>query len=448
MKKASMFVEFIAALWPKLNLYITEKVNGSRNGEKKLTYLHKTMLKPVYSADQKWEGTSANTSYVAADVVALDSPLPVKKRDQISTSNGKLPKIGMKKALKESDLNAIDTMKAQLLMLENNPEATESAKAAQKTRIINKLTDDSVYCSVGIDEKLEAAFLEGLSDGVCLVEDEDNTGTALRANYGYLGTNTFGVEASGEIGSDDIKRVVSHADDDGNSIQFIMLALSTYNQIRNSQWAKELVANYRGQSFTDDTKLPVPSSKAFDEAFADDNNGIQFIKVDRTVIFEKNGKRVPKKPWNSDRLIFLTTQDVGSLVYGTLAEDNHRVSGVEYSTIDMYKLISKFSINEPLQEWTAGQAIVLPVIEDVDQIYILDRTNAEVVDSTAEAADTTDVKITYKATAYDKSSFVASLNAITGGKLTEKSTDENIIKKVNTLSDAEQDELDAALAKL
>ena len=438
-----MFVEFIQALWPKLNLYIHEKVNGSVNGEKKRTYLHKTMLKPVYSADQKWEGTSANTSYVAADVVALDSPLPVKKRDSISTSNGKLPKIGMKKALKESDLNALDTMKAHLLMLQNTPDATEQAKAAQKVLIINKLTDDSVYCSVGIDEKVEAAFLEGLSDGVCLVEDEENTGTALRANYGYLPENTFGVEVKGEVGSDDVKRVINKADGDGNAIQFIMLALSTYNQMRNSQWAKELVANYRGQTFDESSKLPVPSSKAFDEAFADDNNGIQFIKVDRTVLFEKNGKRIPKKPWNADHLIFLTTEDVGSLVYGTLAENNHRVNGVEYAVVDEYKLISKYSVNDPLQEWTAGQALILPVIEDVDQIYILDRTNAEEVDTAAEATDTTDVKITYKGKTYTKSEFVDALNAITGGRLTATSSDENVIKKVNTLSDEEQEEFEA-----
>ena len=121
MKQASLFITFIAALWPSLGLFITEKVNGMNNGEAQRTYLHKTMLREVYSSDQKWEGTSANTVYVAADVVALDSPLPVKARPSVGTSSGKLPKIGMKKALSETDITAIDTMKAQLLLLENQP---------------------------------------------------------------------------------------------------------------------------------------------------------------------------------------------------------------------------------------------------------------------------------------------------------------------------------------
>ena len=69
--KASMFIEWISSIWPKLGLYVKEKTAPIKR-----TYLHKTMLRKVYSPDQKWEGTSAKTTYVAADMVAMDSPLP------------------------------------------------------------------------------------------------------------------------------------------------------------------------------------------------------------------------------------------------------------------------------------------------------------------------------------------------------------------------------------
>lgn len=104
----SLFIQFIRAIFPKLSLYVKEKENP-----KNRTYLFKTMLREVYSADQKWEGTSANTTYVAADIVEMDSPIPLKKRGAISTSNGKLPKIAMKRTLFESDINNINIMKAQ-----------------------------------------------------------------------------------------------------------------------------------------------------------------------------------------------------------------------------------------------------------------------------------------------------------------------------------------------
>ena len=299
--KESLFIEYIRKIFPKLQTII-ERINGKRGNQ--LTYLHKTMLRKEYSADQKWESASVNTTYVAADMVAMDSPLPPKMRDSIAHANGTLPKVGMKKILRETQINTINIMKAQ---------------GAAFTNIANKLTNDAVACSVGIDEKNEANFLTALSDGVVIVEDENNTGTGLRINFNYLPQNSFGVETAGTISSDDIKRVIAKADADGNSITTIAISLSTYNKMRQEQWAKELVANYRGQTFDSNTKLPVPTATLFDEAFADDNNGITFLKIDRTVISEKNGKRIPYKPWNANKLIFLTTQEVGALVWGTLA---------------------------------------------------------------------------------------------------------------------------------
>lgn len=350
----SLFIEYIDKIYPKLGSII-EKINGKRNNQ--LTYLHKTMLRKEYSADQKWESASLNTHHVAADMVAMDSPLPLKQRDSVSSASGKLPKIGMKKALKESDLNAVNIMKAQ---------------GANFTQIANKLINDSVACSVGIDERNEANFLTALSEGACLVEEENNTGTALRVDFGYLTENQFGVKVSDEISHDDIKRVIAKADEDGNTITRIALALSTYNKLRQTQWAKELVANYRGQVYTNPANLAVPTASAFDEAFADDNNGITFLKIDRSVIVEKNGARKSIKPWSANKLIFLTSEEVGALVWGTLAEKTNPVAGVVYTTIEDYKLMSKYSKNDPLQEWTSGQALVLPVIENVDQIYSLD----------------------------------------------------------------------------
>lgn len=80
MAQPSIFQQYIEQFMPLLGLYISEKVNGK--SERERTYLFKQRLTPVYSPDQKWEGTSANTRYVAADYVALDSPLPLKRRSR------------------------------------------------------------------------------------------------------------------------------------------------------------------------------------------------------------------------------------------------------------------------------------------------------------------------------------------------------------------------------
>ena len=126
----SFFAEYVQRIFPKLSKII-ETINGKRDGQSKLTYLHKTMLRREYSADQKWESASVNTTMVAADMVAMDSPLPIKKRDSIATSNGVLPKVGMKKILRETQINSLNIMKA------NNASFESIAK---------KLIDDALAC--------------------------------------------------------------------------------------------------------------------------------------------------------------------------------------------------------------------------------------------------------------------------------------------------------------
>ena len=432
--RESLFIEFIRSIFPKLNLYVKEK-----EAPKKRTYLHKTMLREEYSADQKWEGTSAKTTYVAADIVEMDSPLPIKKRGSIATSNGKLPKIGMKKILFESDINNINIMKAHYQMA-----ATDEAKKAEKARIINKLMDDGVACSVGIDEKNEMNFLIGLSEGVVAIPDEDNSGKALRINYGYLAENSFKTVTKDVVGKDDLQRVFDKADADGNTIVKVMLAKTKFNEMRRQQWAKELVADFLGKTYDSDTKLPVPSANNFADAL-EDEFGAVFERVDRTVIIEKNGKQKSVKPWNADRIIFLCNEQVGTLVWGTLAEATNPVEGVQYSTVDNYKLISKYSKNEPsLQEMTSGQALVLPVIEDVDQIYSLATDEAEEVDTEAETSDSTDQYTTYKGEKYKKADLIAALKAL-GANVKSNSTDETIIKAINALSDEDEEKLLASV---
>jgi hypothetical protein len=425
----SLFAKYVAKFFPKLQTLI-EKINGKRN--KQLTYLHKgadSILRATYSPDNKWEATSVNTTYVSADYVAADSPIPLKSRDKIASSTGKLPKVGMKKVLKESDINNINVMEAQ--------------DDANANKIIQKLANDSVSCSVGIDEKNEQALLEGLSNGYVAIADVDNPTQVLRLNFNYFPENTFGASVKGEVDLEDIKKIIDKADKDGNSILYIYIAESTYRALRNTRAAKELVANFKGQVYTDDTTLPTPTASVFNEAFADDNNGIQFKVIDRSIITEKNGQKKTIKPWNKDHLIFVCNEVVGSLVYGRLAEETNPVAGVTYSKVDEYKLISKFSKTDPLIEVTAGQAFVAPIIEDVDQIYMLKLEEAQEVDETAEKEDTDDAYVTVWGTKYTKASLISVMKA-QGISINANATDATVINKINQLSDEDEAKLKVA----
>lgn len=427
--RESLFSKYVAKLFPVLQRYI-ELVNKSRN--KNLTYWHKgegAMLRTEYAPDNKWESTSVNTTFVSADFVAVDSELPIKNRDVVASANGKLPKIGMSKILKESDINNINVMEAQ---------------GGNAKNIANKIADDAAGCAVGIDEKIEHDLRFGLSNGYLAIKDEDNPNAIMRMNFGYMPDHIFGATTKGVISLEDIKNVISEADAQGNTIIQIVIAKSTYDALRQTREAKELVANYNGQIYSDASNLPVPSASKFNEAFADDNNGITFKIDDRSFIKEVNGKKKAVKAWNKDRLVFLCNEVVGTLVYGRLAEQTNPVKNVTYSLVDSYKLISKYSEVNPLREVTSGQAFAAPIIEDVDQIYVLDISEAQEVDTTAEGGDSSDQYVTVWGTKYAKSAMVAAL-ANVGVKVANNASDETIVKAINKLSDAKEAELKASL---
>lgn len=418
MQQSSLFLKYILSFFPILKTLI-EKINGKRKNE--LTYLHKdtSILRRVYSPDNKWEADTVDTSYVAADYVAVDSPVPLKSRDKISTASGKLPKMGMKKSLKESEI-------LQLRMMES--------QGGQVAEIRRKLAQDPVACSVGIDERNEYALLYGLSNGYVAVRDDDNPKELLRIKYRYLPDNILGVADKDEgVTVADLKNCIGRAANDGNTIIKFWIGKSKFDSLKKAQDARELVANYRGQTYDSQTKLPVPTASAFQEAFLDET-GVSFQIINRTVRLEHDGDKKSVKPWNNNMIIGVCSDMIGALVYGQVAEATNRVAGVTYQQID-YKLISQFSTTDPLKETTAVQAYCLPVIEDVDTIYQIDTTLSDPkveVDKSAEALDTNDVKVTIAGQAYKKPEAIRALNSL-GSTLASDASDKDVIDAYNAL---------------
>lgn len=422
----SLFLELILRFLPSLNKII-EKVNGKRN--KNLTYLHEEMLRQEYSADQKWESASVNTTYVAADVVDMDSPLPVKKRDSLAHANGDLPTVGMKLWIGNKQINAINVMIARKIV---------------SSQIVAKILNDTIRCITGMKERLEACFLEGLSEGITVVEDAENVGTGIRLKFGYLPENCFGAVIKwGEQGYTpiaDIARVLK----ENSNISTIMLAKETYDLMRQSEEVKRLAANYAGTIVLENSVLPVPMPSKFNEAFKDEYS-VDFKIVDRDVYIEKDGKRKKIRPWNKNKIIFLTSTEVGALVYGTLPEETHKVDGVQYSKPLPYALLSKYSKNDPLREYTSIQGIVAPIIENVDEIYSLDISEAQTSDEVEETKDATDVKITVWGQTYKKSEFITALKEISNDRIASNIGDSKLIEKVNALSEEDEEKLKSSV---
>lgn len=350
-----MYFELVQKYFPQLVLSIVEKLNDTTNP---LTYLYRDLLTKRFSVDARWSSILANYTRVAADVVALDSELPLKARDTVETASGDIPKMGMKLYLTEKQMKDLDSMIAQ-----NMPINT----------IIGVLFADLPRTITGIYERIEDLFLSELSTGVGL--SVRNNGTGVRIDVGYKTANQFfahtalwATDPENSVPVDDIQLIMDKALEDGNTItdvyadDFALRALYKSKQIKE-QYA--FIVGFVGQTVPNLNFAQVASVFTA-------NWGITLHRVSRKVRTELNGTQQTHSPWAEGRLVFLCDPTVGSLVWTNCAEATRPVAGVIYETVDDYILASRYSKNDPLREITSSQAMVVPIVNNVDRIYTLD----------------------------------------------------------------------------
>lgn len=415
-----LFSEYFAKFFPVFGQMMDEYNDNKKRPE----HLFKSMLTNRFSVTQTWESGIIKNSIVAADVVAMDSNLPLKKRDSITTAHGDLPKLGMKMQLKESELNELNLLKA---------------RGDMGNVIAQRLLSDPVKCANGVDERLEFLFLQGISNGVCVVADDYNTGVGIRVDFGYRDENKFGAARSWSDSENatpisDINNVVSEAADNGDTITAIMMAKETFDALRKCQEAREFYANVQGLPVVVGSKLPVPTESGMKSAFADEL-GVEIIVVNRSVRIEKNGVQTPVRPFNRDKVIFLTDTNVGELVYGQLAEETSPSEAAMYTKANEYTLVKRWHIEEPYCEMTSSQAIALPVINNAASIYQLDVNENILVDDSTEVEGDANINV-FDGEEWDKQTVVNALKAM-GFSVKMNTTDAKIKEIINSMNDAQ-----------
>jgi len=410
----SLFVQFLA-YFKAIAKTIEEKVNGKKT---ELTYLYKEMLTEELSVDLQWKSLTVNSNIVAADIVALDSALPLKKRDSFGTASGDIPKLGMKLQLSEKQMSDIDVLKA---------------RNVETSILVDKIFQDQVKATMGIHEKLEFIFLQGLSSGIGLVEDENNVGTGIRVDYGYLASNKFGASLPWSNPNakpiDDIKRVIKEARAKGDNIKVLMMSDTTFDKLAENAQTRQNFAfsqNFSGEN----ANIPTPDFEQVN-ALMQRKFGLTIVVVDRTVTTERDGVRTVHTPWATNNVIFLTSPKVGKLAYGILAEETRKSPKVMYEKSGSFILLKKWSTEEPFAEFTSSQALALPVINNVSSIYLL---NCE--EAATDAQTEGDANFAYKGTSYTRTSVIAAINLALGStKAKSTNTDVTLLKYVNELSD-------------
>lgn len=414
--KKSLFA-FLAVWYSAIAKKLESTVNG-KNEDEPIKYFHKEMLTQEMSTDLKWGSSTIDGSIVAADIVAMDSELPLKRQDAISTATGDIPKAGMKLKLTEKQLSDIDTMRA---------------KGVALVEIVKKVFGQVKKVVFGIYERNEAMFLEALSTGQTLVEDSENVGLGIRVDFGIPESNRYNAskpwsDPTAKI-VDDIKARIKAAKSKGKSSSVVMMDDVTASYVSDNEQIKNNFA-FAGGIATVGANVPSLDDEQL-ISFFKKKFGLKLIVVDRQVTTEKNGIRTVHTPWAAGIVTFLPSEKAGRLVYGILAEDTRRDAAIMYEKVE-YILVKKWHTNEPFSEFTSSQALCLPVIDNATSIFLLDTKSANVEDEQTEG----DANFDYNGVSYTKESVVAAIKVVKPtSTVTVNSTDAELANIINKFND-------------
>lgn len=354
-KEQTLYPEFVENYFPQTVISIVELLNEKRNQNE--VFLYKSLLNPTFSEDSKWASITGKYAHVAADVVAMDSELPLKSRGSLEVAHGDIPKIGMKLYLTETQMKEIDVMRA---------------RNANVEAIARKIFADTATCIAGVQSRIEDIFLSELSTGVGVATR--NNGTGVRIDINHPSENKFGVAALWDANPttanalDDLQKLFDKAMADENVITDVYLDDTAIKALAKNLQFKQQYAfdqNFVGSNIPNLNNDKVAS--VFQSYF-----GVTMHRVFKPVKTELDGNKQNHKPWKDGVLAFTCDAKLGDLVYTDVAENTHRVANVAYEMADEYILVSKYSQNDPLLEFTASQAMVVPVLNNVDRIYLLD----------------------------------------------------------------------------
>lgn len=352
----SLYFNITEKMFPTMVTAIIEKLN--EKNQTTLPYLFKQLLVNRFTPDGRWSSIKANYTRVAADVVSMDSPLPLKSRDSIETATGMIPKIGMKIAKNEKQMRDIDSLIAQNL---------------PPTTVLANIFEDVPRCVTGIDDRLEDVFLSQLSTGVGV--SSMNNGTGVRIDIGVPAENQFNVtKAITEADAtplDDIQKVVDKSIEDMNVITDVYMDDTALQALYKNAQVRAQFAFNQGIATNGSSVIPILDLDKIQQIFMTKWN-IRVHRVARSIKTEINGKKQNHSPWKKGMMSFVCDDVLGTLVWTNLAEATRPVAGVQYQQVQEYTLVSQYSTNDPLNEITSAQAMAIPVIDNSDRIYLFD----------------------------------------------------------------------------
>lgn len=303
---------------------------------------------------------------VAADVVADNASLQRKKRPIFMSASGDIPKIGISRDMKRSEIKEYQVA----LAMAGDPAAIE---------LIQYWAEDVEFCFNGVQSQLEyIAWALASNAGKLAFTSSNNAAVATEFDLDYqvesdqkkVNSASWATAVSADVIGDFAAAVKSGKEISAN-IKYAFMGLDNFYRVASADQVLKASASFM-QNLTGTSQTP--DLAAVNQMLAKQAwlNGIQIIVVDQTISRElANGTQSTANPFADNVCVFSETNVLGSTQYDILRDNSQVAMRAERA----HTVVKKYSHPEPLVEVTLAEADAIPVLDTAyKNIYL--KTNA------------------------------------------------------------------------
>jgi len=309
---------------------------------------------------------------VAADIVSFDSSAPLKTRKVIDKLTGDIPPTRMKKKMSEADFNMYDQLKAI---------ATPDQDA-----LLKLIFDDVDACVDGVNGRLDWLTIQALALGkIDLSATNNGDGIITQATIDFqrqsdnetvmAAANRYWTAATIATSKPitDIQTIVEAARDVGVELRYILMNRSKFNAFAASAEVKDFVTY---KMFNGTAIQFTPGVTEVNTALSRGDLPLVVMMDTRIDIETADHTITSTDPWldsaGADRYVtFLENLQVGDMFYCPTAEEKHPPKQVTQAKVGPI-LITKFSKEDPVAEFTKGEINAFPSWPTIDRSWSMD----------------------------------------------------------------------------
>lgn len=299
----------------------------------------------------------------AASVIARGSRAPLRGRMPLEKYSGTIPAISEKFQLDENDLR-------DFLNLQNS-NVTDQTK---KKVLLDLMFGDVKKVGDSAMKRLDYMCLEGISTGQITLTTTNNPDGVVAPTAvdlfmpaaNKVNANISWATSATATPFDDIVGIVNTASALGLKFAKILVSRNTYLNFAKSTQVKNLLSNFLG--FKTAGNL-IPTLDNINSLLSASQLPVMEI-VDQPIGIEKNGIITSVRPFSDTNAVFVPAGNLGTIANAIAIEEFKPVPSVNYAKFNN-ALISKWSENEPYQEFTKVELNAFPSIDSIGGIYLL-----------------------------------------------------------------------------